>query len=688
MQPIFRFKAFRHTIPALAAGLLCAAFSPDNDPDTYRVNTIREIMKRIGREHYQPKPLDDRFSGTVWKKFLEAQDPHKLLLLRADVEMLRQWESRVDDELRDPAISFFRGTDSLLSLRIRQVMPLFRGLMAKPLDFSAKESASAENTAWPANAKEQRKAWEKFLKLHVLRKMVELRNADPALSLAEAEKQARKKVLSWLNTTYNNMNSATAGEQRFAAYVNTVVMEIDPHTMYYAPADNRDRNAHMAQRYYGVGMELEAEDGDVRVKRLLPGGAADRSGLVKAYDQVVAVGNINGEMTRVSGLSVLDVSRLIRGDSGTVLKMLIGRGGREEEIRLTRAEIKDNSSAAKSAFIERNGKKFGYIRLPEFYRDFSRPDGPQCSMDVAKAMQQMMQEQVAGVIIDLRGNGGGSLEEVQKMMGLFVPSGPVTVGRFKDKNTRFDLYPWPGLYYDGPMTIMVDESSASASEMFSGAMQDYGRAVIVGSASSFGKGTMQETRQMGKLGNKKLGTPNISYGMLNITLGRFYRITGASTQLNGVRPDVVFPGKGDWSSFREKNFTSAWAPDSIEAAGFVRSKHAAALPAAIAAAKKRVLQDTGFAAIRESADWLKAHDKDMKPLQLAAFMENNAIHMEWERRIDSSARLPAFAAMDARLIDAPPADPIEATRLRDWLENLKADRYVEHAARVVEDLSR
>ncbi|MGX5817180.1 carboxy terminal-processing peptidase [Chitinophaga lutea] len=677
--------SFRHTIlSAVAAGMLCSAFTPGDDPTAFRTSTVRSVMNRIASEHYQPPQFDDRFSGTVWKKFLESQDQNKLLLLQSDIATLRQWEHRIDDELRNPAVSFFNVADSLIALRTKETIPIFQKLMKKPLDLSRNDSMPAVNGEWPADRKAQTKAWERYLKLQVLRKIVELRAADSTLTLRAAEKLAQQKVLSWLNTAYNNRLSAT--DQRFSSYLNTVVMEIDPHTLFFAPADKKDYAARMSQRYFGVGLELIAEDGQVRVKRVFPGGAASRSGLVRENDQVLAVSDNDGKMQRVSGLSVLDVSRLIRGDSGTVLKMHITRTGKEQEISLVRAEIKDNSNVTKSAYIDKNGKKTGYIRLPEFYRDFSRPDGPQCALDIARAIVEMKKENIAGLIIDLRGNGGGSLEEVQKMVGLMLPQGPVTLGRFKDKVTTFDMRGWSDVYYDGPLTVLVDENSASASEMFSGAIQDYGRGVIMGSTSTFGKGTMQESRQMGKAGSKALGTPNVSYGMLNITLGRFYRITGAATQLNGVQPDVVIPGKGDWKSLRERDYTSAWTPDSIEAAYFIRSKHAAALPAAIAAAKSRVQQDTGFTALRQSAAWLKAHEKDAKSLQLSTFLEDAAARKQHESRLEGANRL--TVAMSARTIAPLPDDPLEAARLKEWIESVRTDRTVSHAVDLVQDLAR
>ncbi|MGE7774556.1 carboxy terminal-processing peptidase [Chitinophaga sp. NPDC101104] len=689
MRQIFfrQLKAFHHTVPVLAAGLLCASFATAPDKETHRVNTLRQVMKRITTEHFQPKALDDNFSSSIWTKYLQNQDPNKLLFRQQDIALLRSWEKQIDDELKAPSLGFFRQADSLLVIRIKEMMPLYRGLLAKPMDFSRKDSIAATIEHWPGGEKACKLAWERYLKLQVLQKMREIQAEKPALSMAAAEKEARAKVLFRQDVFYNNYVGESGTDLRFSSFMNTVVMEIDPHTNFYAPADERERDARMSHRYFGVGLELSADEGDIRVKRVLPGGSAERSGLLQANDHILSLADAGGKMKPLAGLSVSQVSQMVRGDSGSVLRMLVSRAGRESEISLTRGVILDNSNAAKSAVIERNGKNYGYIKLPDFYKDLSRPDGAQCAMDVAKAVLALKKENVAGIIIDLRGNGGGSLEEVQKMAGIFLPAGPVSQGRFKDKTTRFDMMQWKDVSYDGPLTVMVDESSASASEMFAGAMQDYGRAVIVGSPSSYGKGTMQETRAMGKMGNKQLGTPNISYGSLAITLGRFYRITGASTQLNGVTPDVVFPGKGEWNGFRERNYPTAWEPDTMAAAYFERWEHAGTLTAPIAAAKARVAQDTGFAAIGEALRWLKAHEKDVRSLSFKEFQRAAAEKAAVEQRLEAAARMTGGAVMGARvLVSAAPGSP-EADRQQEWLKTLRTDRYIAHSADLVGDMA-
>lgn len=684
-----RLRAFILAAAFLAAGRPVHAGHAEDSIKAYRNATIAQVMKRIASEHYQPKPVNDAFSATIWEKFLTQQDPGKLNFMQADIDRLRAWELRLDDELQTPSSEFFHMANAMLIVRMKESVELFDRLLAKPLDFSRNDVYVEKPARYPAGHKEREQAWVRFLKRHVLHNMAEMMAADPTLKKADAEKAARKKVHGWLRDSYKNLLGVTAPEQRFATFLNVVVMEIDPHTNFFAPVDSKERDARNAQRYFGVGMELSAEDGEIRVKRILPGGAADRSGLMRANDHITGVSGADGKMIPVSGLSVVDVSRMVRGDSGTVLTFLVKRAGLEEEVKLTRQEIKDASNAPKGAFIEKDGKTFGYIKLPEFYRDFSRPDGAQSGVDMAKEVLRLKEGNISGLIIDLRGNGGGSLEQVQLMMGFFVPSGPVAQGRFKDKMQRFDMNQFSDVMYDGPLTVLIDEASASASEMFSGAMQDYGRAVIIGSASSYGKGTMQETRPMGKLGNKKLGTPNISYGSVAITLGKFYRITGVTTQLQGIAPDVVVPGKGAWNILREKHFQTALQPDTIDGLYFRKWKDAGRLTAAIEKAARRVAEDTAFAGMRTSVNWLIAHQQDARPLRYADFMKAESEKLAHERRADQAAKLPASAWLRVKPSNTDPAAyAAETARREEWKNALQADRYVLHAVEVLKDLAR
>ncbi len=682
------FATLRRTLPAIAIGWLAFAGRPADDTDTYRINTIRQVMKRITAEHFQPPVLDDAFSASVWKKYIESQDINKGVFLREDIDRLKAWERQLDDEMREPTLAFFKAYSETLTRRIREIMPLYRGILSKPMDFTRNEYLDESKKEYAATAAGREAIWQKRMKLTVLKKIAELRKADPKLTFAAAEKEARRKVLVWLDASYNNLIGITSDDDRFSMLLNTVLMEIDPHTNFYAPADSRDRDAQMAQRYFGVGLELLTEEGEIRIGKILPGGSADRSGLLRLNDHVVGVTDLKGAMVRVSGLSALDVTRMVRGDSGTVLRMLVSRAGVEKEVSLTRGEIKDNTTAAKCAVIEQDGKKIGYIQLPSFYRDFSRMDGAACSADVAKAIVKLKEASITGLIIDLRGNLGGSLEEVQKMAGLFLPEGPVAQGRFKAEKKRFDMVTYQQMLYDGPLTVMIDESSASASEMFSAAMQDYGRAVIVGSATSFGKGTMQETRLMGKMGSKTLGTPNIRYGSIALTLGRFYRITGVPTQLIGVTPDVVFPTKGEYSALREKSYATALRPDSMEAAYYMKSKHAGAVAAAIAGGRARAEQDTGFAGVRQSVAWLKAHAADAKPLGYKAYQQSADVLAEQEQRLEAGGQLPPAARLQLRQPDASPLEDYEAARYQEWLRVRTTDRYIYHAIGILRDLAK
>lgn len=667
-----------------------AATRTGGDVDVNRKNVIRMVMTRIKNQHYAPKPVDDNFSRTIWHNYLKALDGNKNTLLKSDVESLRRYETLIDDELQTPSLEYFNAIYAVSMQRLNEVVVIYRDLLSKPMDFSKKETIQPDRSQadFPANEAARREVWRKSLKYSVLKKMLELQTADKTKTDVVAEREARAATLLSTDGLFKSLLGSDAPDNRFSAYVNTITLEMDPHTSYFAPVDAGIRDAQMAHRYYGLGLELTSKDGAIMIKRVLSGGTADASGLLQTEDCILRLSDAAGQMVDITGMSILDVSKMIRGEKGTTLKLLVRKSsGGEKEMTLTRGEIVETENAAKSAVIEKNGQKIGYLLLREFYRDFKRADGAQCAIDMANEIMKLKAEKVNGIVVDLRGNPGGSLDEVVKITGFFVKTGPVVLGRDKGHTQSYAIENGDQTLYDGPLAVMVDESSASASEIFAAAIQDYKRGIVVGSPSSYGKGTMQESLPMGKLGDAAKGIPDISYGTLALTIKKFYRINGTTTQLNGVTPDVIFPSRRIYQKIRERDNASALVCDTIESAWYTKSPVAAVLPDVIQKANLQISHDSILNEVKREVEWLKVNEAPVFSLQKNIFKKQLSDIQAHNNAIDSALKLTAGQQlkMSGTPIDKPSPDKI--ARNQEWLNTCSTDVYLSRTVDILTDLT-
>lgn len=678
-------------LPLLLMGYKAIA-GEDTDPqkEINRKATMRLVLNRIKNEHYAPKALNDQFSQRIWQKYLDVLDANKNTLLQSDVDALRQYETLIDDQLNAQSLEYINAAYTIQRQRLTELQALYRRLLARPLDFRKHESAlpSRATAAFPKNEKERAEIWRKSMKYEVLKKMLDIQQADSSKSDAAAEADARKAVLANMDGLFKTLLSTTASDDRFAAFMNTVAMEMDPHTTFMAPIDASLWESMMTHRYFGLGMELTSRDGGIVIKRLLPGGTADLSGLLQADDRILELSDDSGKMIHVAGMSITEASRLIRGPLNSVVKMRVRKpSGEVKQVEVKRGEIKEDANAARSAVVEEGGKKIGYIWLPEFYLDAKNINGVRCARDVAMEVVKLKQAAVEGMVIDLRGNPGGSLDEVVNMTGLFVKSGPVVLGKGKDGIESYHIRNGGETLYDGPLAVMVDEGSASASEIFSAAIQDYKRGIVVGSPTSFGKGTMQITYPMGKLGDSARGIPHISYGSMALTIKKFYRINGGTTQLGGVVPDVIFPSKKIYARIREKDFDSAMPADSIPAARFQPYANTTLMQQAIRQANERIASDPACQQLRDHVEWLHRHENEPVSLNKQLYRKQLQESRRHELAVDSALTLPPDQqlSMIGTVDDQLPAE--KRARYQDWLMSRARDKQLAETVRMLAVMS-
>ncbi|WP_316835970.1 carboxy terminal-processing peptidase [Pedobacter nutrimenti] len=643
--------------------------------------TIKAVVRKLENDHVKPKAIDDNFSRSIWKKYLEGLDPNKDVLLQSDFQDLKKYELNIDDELHEGSVDFFAAAYQIFHKRLLEAQAGYKKILERPMDFSKNEMVQLNGSLleYPVSKAALEKVWQKRAKYFVLKKMIDLDSSKvnhPAL-----EKQARLKVDKWLGNVFKNLTGASALNERFSQYVNTITLEVDPHTSYFAPVKVRSVNNDMAKRYFGIGLELQDKEGDVFVKSLKPGGVAIKSGLIDINDRILRISDPKGVMVDIAGLPLTDVADLIKGDKDTEVSLgLLKSSGQEKMISLKRAEIKDEEGRARSAVIEKNGLKIGYIYLQEFYVDVTNPAGFRCADDVGRELLKLKAQNVNGVIVDLRNNGGGSLDEVVKMSGYFLGSGPKV--QTKAGNGIKIYTSNDASIYDGPLAVMINEQSASASEIFAAVIQDYKRGIIIGSQSSYGKGTAQGTLPMGKLGDQTKGIPDLSFGSLRLTQYQFYRVNGASTQLKGVKADVVLPGRLAYLKIKEIDNPTALHWDSIPAAKYSEFNKPLIWNNIINLANEAIGHDEQFKTIDENSRLLAQHQLDPVNLISNKFIRQQDQLLAYSKMIDQTAQLTGnrklkiIGTMDN-------SGAAENEWYGKWLNTLSTDLYLDKGLDVI-----
>ncbi|WP_212003959.1 carboxy terminal-processing peptidase [Chitinophaga sp. HK235] len=700
------FGSMAQSSPAQVRAMAQAtATSPAIPPVTdvslpgYRSAAIATAFRKIRKDHFSLRPVDDSYSKEVWENFIHILDPNNNVFLQEDINRLSAYKNQVDDEINTGSSAFFDATYDIYSKRIKEANNICMRILQQPFNMQQKESLEVmwkKEWTFPANEQDREDKWRKFLKYATLRHYMEgdtvavAQKTSPFNSALEAK--ARDYVRKWYVEYFRQSTGKDAMKEKFTQFMSVAVAAVDPHSAYVAPEDRSFTEA-ITKRYFGLGFELGNKESDFFVKRLMPGGPAYKSGEIKENDVIIAIKDSKGEMIAVSGMEANRVTAMIRGDKGTDVTLKLQQPGEQPRtITLKRGEVIDTENRAKSALIEKNGKKYGYIYLPSFYLD---PNGEQTkgsAGDVWREIEKLKEHEIDGMVMDLRGNPGGSLDEVVRMCSGFVPASPISWLRSKDSLRRYTS-PGFGPLYDGPLTVMVDESSASASEIFSAAMQDLKRAVIIGTSSTFGKGTAQSGFNIGKSGNIEKGIPDTSYGTLRLTLEKFYRITGTATQLNGVTPDIILQKRMSLISIMEKDYSSALPCDTMQLLPFDQVKPVCDYQAVIQKANARINASPAFADIDNNMRQLKTLREKTALLNLEDFRKEFNAARSCEQRIQRDKELTTGHLLNvqpALLRSINPATmkttPGETARYKDWLNKLSKDIYIDQTISVLEDM--
>jgi carboxyl-terminal processing protease len=503
----------------------------------------------------------------------------------------------------------------------------------------------------------------------------------------ELEKEARNKVKKIMDRTFERFRFKFSDDDKFNLFVNAITTTMDPHSEFFPPVDKRYFDEEMSGRFFGIGASLQYDDGNIKVASVLTGSPAWKSGEIQAGDLILKVGQGKEDPTELTGFVVTDAVKLIRGKKGTEVKLTLKKqDGSIKVVSLIRDEIVQDETFARSAIVKEGNSKIGYIYLPEFYADFDHPNGNRSFIDVAKEVVKLKEEKVDGIVMDLRNNGGGSLYDVVQMAGLFVDEGPIVQVKDRDNKASVLRDKDRSVLYSGPLAVMVNEFSASASEIFAAAIQDYHRGIIIGSTSTYGKGTVQ--RNIGLDPETGMSNSNNDLGTVKLTLQKFYRINGGSTQLKGVSSDIVLPDNMENLKVREKDDEDALPWDEIKKADYTEWKPGYDLKTIEELSNQRLKNDATFKLIKDNTDWLsKQYDKEFS-LQIDKYRQQlKAIH-ETNKQIETLVKLKGQLDVSAlpKETNRWPDDKNKQDRFNQWLKGLQKDIYLDQAVKVVNDM--
>ncbi len=685
----------------LASGLFIGYSSlgtRGGNPPTKYEKILKNVGEFLTQVHYSPKDINDNFSKEVFKKYLEKVDVEKTLFLSSDIQALRKYETKLDDEILTGTVQFVPAVTEIFKKRVAETELIYKEALSQPFDFSKDESIAIDpdKTDFAKNETERKELYRKRMKYLVLDRMVEMKETQEKNKGKEGfvvkndlqmEKESREKVLALMDRIYNRYKFKVNDDEQFSNYVNTITTSMDPHTSFFLPVDKRYFDEGMSGKFYGIGAALSLDDGNIKVGSLITGSPAWKSGEVTSGDIIKKVAQGKEEPVDLTGYVIEDAVKLIRGKKGTEVKLTLKKSdGVLKVVTLIRDEIVQDETFARSAIVTNGKSKIGYIYLPEFYADFEDPKGARCAIDVAKELVKLKQENVEGVVLDLRNNGGGSLYDVVQMVGLFIEDGPIVQVKDRDGKPSVLRDRDKSILYDGPLAVMVNEFSASASEIFAAAIQDYKRGIIIGSTSTYGKGTVQ--RNIGL--DKELGfmSPNSELGTIKLTLQKFYRINGGSTQLKGVSSDVVLPDFFEYAKLREKDDPDALPWDEIQKADYNTWKYGFDLKGIQSTSTLRVNNNEAFKLIKTNTEWLAKQNDKVYSLKLDKFREEKSAIIATNKQLETLNKLPKELAVNnlAGEQNKYGADTAKAERFKAWMKNLRNDIYLNEAVNVVNDM--
>lgn len=678
-------------------GVMGKSDRPNDDPKAKYQRILRNVGIVLEQGHYNPKKIDDKFSQEVLKKYEESLDPDKFIFLQQDINAFKKYENRIDDEIHGAPIESFYAISDIYHKRVNEVAASYKEILKKTFDFSKNEflQTDGDKRSYPKSIAEREDYGRKRLKYLVLGRFVDMqedREKNKKDSVYKADSTLQREALGivsrQMDRYFETMKNHNTDDDMFSTFVNAITSSMDPHTTYFAPVDKRSFDEMLSGTFFGIGAQLKEEDGKIKIASLITGMPAWKSGEITPEDEIIKIGEGAATPTDVTGYSITDAVKLIRGEErGSEVRLTLKKAdGSIKVVSLLRDKISLEDTFAKSAII--NGRhKIGYIYLPEFYADFNDPSGRRSATDVAKEVQKLKDEHVDGIVIDLRGNGGGSLTDVVDMVGLFIKGGPVVQVKGRDEKASVLTDRDKEVLYTGPLAVMVDELSASASEIFAAAIQDYHRGIVVGSTSTYGKGTVQRSISLDPQAESSLfSKPEEGLGDIKLTFRKFYRINGGATQLRGVVPDIIIPDRLENAKFREKDNPDALAWDEIPKANYTLWNPGYSYSPVVTEVNQEINKDTNFKNIRETISLLDKYRNAEVPLNIVKYKEMQKDIKEASKSLENYSKLPATLNVKSLSADSMAIgnDTDKVKKQTQFLKSISSDIYIAETVKAVD----
>lgn len=677
----------------------------DNDPNKDKL-LIQIITMALEQLHFEPKDINDDFSKEVYSDYLQAVDPFKRYFIKQDIKEFKAFETKIDDQLKAYDISFFNLVNEKMLIRQQEAKSYFKDILDKPFDFSKDEfyNADFEKLEFPKNKKALKERWRKQLKYTVLSNyddLVEQKKIEnkpdfkventtdvKTMSSKELEAKARQETLSSLDSYYNDYLEDMDREDWFSVYINVIVEEFDPHTSYLAPKEKEKFDQQMSGKLEGIGARLQKKNDNIKIISLVSGGPAWRGEELEVEDVILKVRQQKEKIAvSVVGMRIDDAIKLIKGPKDSKVILTVRKvDGSVEDITIVRDVVELEETYAKSSIVEKENKKFGIINLPRFYIDFTDYKNRNAASDIRQEIERLKEEGIEGLVLDLRNNGGGSLKTVVDMAGLFIKDGPIVQVRSAGETQEVLEDTDKSIVWDGPLVIMVNELSASASEILAAAMQDYKRAIIIGSQQTYGKGTVQNVLDLNRMVRSSSHT---DLGALKLTRQKFYRINGGSTQLKGVTSDVVVPDRYSYIDIGERDQENPLAWDKIEPAKYQEWNRYFDYDKTIASSKERMKANQQLRLIEANAKWAKTKmDKKEYALNYKTYKAELDQNEKEAKQFDSISKYKTDLVFNSLPYEKAlfEQDTILKEKRNRWHKNLNQDVYVEEAIHVLQDL--
>ncbi len=697
---IFMKKNLKYSLSFLILVVIVTLSFSWSSVEKDKEKVVMQLMyDALSSVHYQPRVFNDKLSSEVFDVYMKSLDSQKRFMHQNDIDKLGSYRLKLDDELKSGSTEFFDKSIEIALTRFDDAKVRYRRILSGPFDFSSKEffETDSDKRDYPKDEIQMEAFWRNYLKFRVLNRLYDrAESSDSSTEMnfiinsegfEEEESKARKKELEIHDEWFKNM-SETERLDLFGLFINSFTAVFDPHTQYFAPRQKEAFEIELSGQLEGIGASLRQEGEFTEVVSIVTGSACWRQGELEVGDKLLKVAQGDNDPEDIIGMSTTKVVSKVRGEKGTEVRLTVRKkDGSQKIISIIRDIVEIEATFARSAIVGED-KKTGYIRLPKFYVDFYKDSNRDCADDVKKEIVDLKKAGMESLIFDLRGNGGGSLTAAIKIAGLFINQGPMVQVKTSGQKVRSYNDKKEGTTWDGPLVILVNEGTASASEIVAAALQDYGRAIVVGTARTYGKGTVQNILDL----DRAAGPFNAALrplGALKLTIQKYYRVSGGTTQLEGVKSDIVLPHPYENLPFGEREMEFPLAVDNVDPV-YYELLPEANFNEVIIKSKKRISSNPEFDEIKSYALWLEKQQENTK------FTLNYDSYFERERALDSEVKdfsetLKSKSELDVNWVYSivpPNADSSKVIEYEKWFKALSRDIYLAEGFRVVNDIER